>query len=337
MIIYVLAYAYSIFALLLFRNVFKPRLLYFIVTLVPLLVVLLRGLVGTDTQSYIDIIGLIDKDIDASVEIGFYLTTKFLLPFTSDALLITKILALWMFINFGLFFGKSKERIFVYTLLVMPLFFFDMYMNGLRYGVAYSFALLAYDQQQKKNNVRFLILIALAISFHISSIILVALMFANYLRYINGKSLIIIAAIIGAFTFFFKDRILLKLMQYSSIESPSALSGIMPLLIFILTVGLVIVSAKKQSVFFIISALCCAEILSFIMSRYSYMGMRIQFIIILVLFCKLPELIYLRLQACLVMLFISLLCFTGRYRNMADEYGNGPSPFMPYHYYWDVR
>lgn len=337
MIIYVLAYAYSIIALLLFRNVFKPRFLYFIVTLVPLFAVLLRGLVGTDTQSYIDIIGLIDKDIDASVEIGFYLTTKLLLIFTSDALLITKILALWMFINFGLFFGKSKERIFVYTLLVMPLFFFDMYMNGLRYGVAYSFALLAYDQQQKKNNVRFLILIALAISFHISSIILVALMFANYLRYINGKSLIIIAAIIGVFTFFFKDRILLKLMQYSSIESPSALSGIMPLLIFILTVGLVVVSAKKQSVFFIISALCCAEVLSFVMSRYSYMGMRIQFIIILVLFCKLPELIYLKLQACLVMLFISLLCFTGRYRNMADEYGNGPSPFMPYHYYWEVR
>lgn len=337
MIIYVLAYAYSILSLLLFRNLLKPKALYFLVTLVPLVVVLLRGLVGTDTQSYIDIIGLIDKDIDASVEIGFYLTTKFLLLFTNDALVITKIIALWMFINFGLFFGQNKERIYIYTLLVMPLFFFDMYMNGLRYGIAYSFALLAYDQQKKKNNLRFLMLIALAISFHISSIILVALLFANYLRYINGKSLIIIAVIVGAFTFFFKDRILLKLMQYSSIESPGALSGIMPLLIFILTVGLVVVSAKKQSVFFLICVLCFAEIFSFIMSRYSYMGMRIQFIIILVLFCKLPELIYFRLQAFLVMLFISLLCFTGRYRNMADEYGNGPSPFMPYHYYWEVK
>ncbi|AIR67128.1 EpsG family protein [Cedecea neteri] len=334
--IYIIGYVYSILSLLFFRNILKPSRLYFLITAIPLAIVLLRGHTGTDTQSYIDIIGLIEHGVDASVEIGFYIATKFLLMFTSDGLVITKILSLLMLINFGLFFGNSKERVFVYTLLIIPLFFFDMYMNGLRYGIAYSFALLAYDQQQKKNNIKFLLLVALAISFHISSIVVIALMFANYLRYLNTKALVVIAAITGLFIYFFKDRVLLKLAQYSTIESPGALSGVMPLLIFILTVGLVVVSARKQSAFFFVALLCGAELLSFIMSRYTYMGMRIQFVVILVLFCKLPEFIYFRLQAVLVLFFISLLCFTGRYRNMADEYGNGPSPFMPYHYYWDA-
>lgn len=218
----------------------------------------------------------------------------------------------------------------------MPLFFFDMYMNGIRYGVAYSFALLAYDQKQRNNNLKFLFLLALAILFHISSIIFIALMFSNYLRLINRKSLVIIIFITSIFFIFAKDRILLKLMLYSSIESPGSLSGIMPLVIFILTIAVIAVSAKKQPILFFIMMLCCAELLSFLLSRYTYMGMRIQFVVILVLFCKLPELIFLRLQTILLLFFVSLICFAGRYRNMADEYGRGPSPYMPYHYYWDA-
>ncbi|MDN2486125.1 EpsG family protein [Kosakonia sacchari] len=334
--IYTIGYIYSTFFYLLFFRHVKSKNLYYLASLVPIIIVLIRGFTGVDTVSYIYIFDQISAGYDANVEVGFYWLTRFMLTFTSDGLLILKVYAVVMFYFFATFFGKTPERASVYILLVMPLFFYDMYMNGIRYGLAYSIALVAYDQKLKSNNLLFVFFAILAFSFHVSSLIFLGLLFANYLKYLNLKSVTAITLLVGLFIYFFRDRVIVKLAQYSDIGSPEPLSGLMPLIIFLAVLLLVFVSAKKQPSFLLVFVLCVAELCAFVLSRYTYMGMRIQFIVILAFFCKLPEIILFKKQAIVLMLFISLLCFAGRYRNMVNEYGVGPSPFLPYQYYWDV-
>ncbi|MGJ0638832.1 EpsG family protein, partial [Xenorhabdus bovienii] len=233
-------------------------------------------------------------------------------------------------------FSKNLERSSIFCLCFLPFFFFDMTMNGIRYGLAYSLTLLAYDNYKNKLNIYFILYVSLALLIHISSILLVGLLLIDRINILKIKKTLLLTLITipTFFIFLFLDRILYKISFYSSQGSPSSISGLMPLIIFLLLYLIIIISNKKAIKSYYFPFLTIIQIFSFLLSGFTYMGIRIQFIILFALICKTSEYFKITKQNLILLLIIGALCFAGRYRNMIDEYGKGPSPFLPYTFYW---
>lgn len=306
------------------------------------LIVVLRGDVGTDTASYIQILDSIRELMNHGsliydeVEVGFNVTSAFILSLgyssRSAVLIISGFLCLLSIFAFT----RSRNDALVFSFLILPVFFYDMSMNGLRYGIAFCLVKIAIDAlEQRKNYLSALFLIC-ALSFHVSALILFSLLI---LRSINAKLIVVLflLGLLGGVVA--SDRLMLKLSVYSNLTSPGELSGLYPLLIFILIYLTSVFGSRKD--FWYLSLLLILEFLFFLMARFSYAGLRLQFLTLFALCCSVPSLGVMhgrwRQVFLLGLMLVGLLGFAGKLRNMNDGIGVGESPFLPYHFFWEAR
>lgn len=314
--------------------------LLFLCLIPAFFIVVLRGDVGTDTASYMRIIEGIsgesgDFNGNSEVEIGFELFSKVFLNFgfSSKAIVIAFSWAICVLIIFA--FSQTRDDVLIFALLVFPIFFYDMTMNGLRYGISFCLAKIAYDSIENDKKKTFAVMALLSISFHLSGFILLVLLMA---RKLNFKYLIAGGLFSGVLLLIFLDRLLFKFSSYGDIQSPGGLSGLAPLLLFaIIYISIVIMSFKDVMY---LTFLLLLEIVFFVLAKFSYAGLRFQFLTLFALLCTLPKCSVMRSQnrsifLCLVF-FIGVLGFVSKSRNMIDDI-SGESPFIPYQFFWERK
>lgn len=180
-----------------------------IVFLISLLIGLRDKSVGTDTKHYENIFyGLIHSDRWLRYEPGFEFFIRFLgnisdepkFLFVSVGLFITTI---YLFAYKYIIFSYRKNDAFIFlSFLLLSSWFLTFTTNGIRQGMSLSLLYLAIGLLSRSKNKRFLLLVILSLSFHLSS--LLAVPFVLFIRYLQKRrSLLVFLFIILSLGYLF--------------------------------------------------------------------------------------------------------------------------------------
>lgn len=309
----------------------------FLFSFIPaVLIVILRGLVGTDTYSYLSLFEQTKWDIEENIynlEFGFVLYLRlvnFLEVFPQKALnafsLITCIL---LYLNFS----KSRNAFIIFSSIIFPVFFYDMTMNGLRYGLAFALAVPFIAEPSKAilkfNKVKIYFILSL-LNHNSVLVFLVSKILLN----LNIKKFILGLMLFSSVLYYLQGYLLLKFNSYSDLSSPGALSGLQPLIIMFLLSLISSIFFKNK--FKRNAYLLAIQLLFYGITQFSYAGLRFQFVILffMMVFMINDENCSNYKVYISSLYLIGLVGFLLKARNMIDTYGIGSSPFLPYLFYW---
>lgn len=323
-------------------NLKSYRLFLSFFLLPAILIVILSGDVGTDKESYYSWIGnTFNGNMDKVVyEPGFKYFSYSLSFIEPDVFFIIPTIGLITSIFLILSYSSNKWQLLIFTFFIFPFFYYDMTMNGLRYGLSFALAsFAAYNlSKKKKNTLMFFVFSLLAISMQYSSFIIVFLIYLSQMKLKKIHILLFIVfgyALYSMLDFTYFDN---KVDVYKDISRPSGLSGIGPLLLFLIIFIFNWYLQKKLSIiFFIIFGL---EIISFIISLNSYSGLRFQNLVIFCLmlfiahFQKINDF---KKQYLILFFLIGCISISMKMRNFASEENLVDTPFLPYEFYWERR
>jgi hypothetical protein len=309
------------------------------------LLVVLRGNVGTDTFNYLNffrehrLLGYSNTKFEPGFEfLGLFFAECGIHERASIALIATLIT-----IVLCKLFSRSKEDMLLFSLIVFPIFYFDFTMNGIRYGLAFTISAVAIDSLYKNKYKKTYILSILAILFHYSSFLVILPFFMNYLK---RRYWVLILSLIGGFILLFPNLFNLvteylneKEFAYSTFFSPSILSGVAPLFLTFSLYLNFIINAKRYGRESIVHLIFIAEIVSFIIARYSYAGLRLQgaFLFAMIIFLKYNwKYIKNTKRYAVALLVISFMSFSVTVKNISSS-TRGNSPFLPYEFFWEAK
>jgi hypothetical protein len=308
-----------------------------------ILLAVLRGEVGTDTTVYLrnvqDIIQWGDRA--SSNEIGYELLVRACALLTSDPRVVIALLSFLAAILFFVMVHRWDKGRCILSLLIIPVWFFDFTMNGLRMGIAFPLAVIAVLQLKGKRVVLFYVLAIASISVQMTaSLLLLMLLVAHRGIKLSGRE-IIYGALIGISTlypayYYFGDRILFKLLDYSFMSSPTSLSGVGPLTISACACLFAIWICDRRHRFLGFVFLLMQLAFFFGISSFTYAGLRLQE---MVLFAQLLALSYWMIWPITKRRFgaVALLCCLlsmWSARNFVASSGD-PSAYIPYHFVWE--
>lgn len=326
----------------------KPTTAQSLIAFLPLIfVVCIRGNVGTDTATYITEVSLKLDGEDRPLgefEPGFEFVVGILGGILHNARAVVLMVAA---INAILFYVSLKKwggyRLIGAAILV-PGFFFDYTMNGLRAGMALPLCILAYVSWEDRRALRGVLWAALAVSVQMTSIVFLGLLLAYKLPFRFswrgvGFGLLMLAGCGALFATVFSERILAKVGLYEFAASPSALSGLAPLLIGVV-LALPFFDDVRSRAFRASLKLIALQFVFFELATLTYAGLRFQLLCLfaqaLVVQREFAPRRYSRsvLAACSILFFV--LCMSWKMRNFGDEQGIGESPYLPYEFFWQA-
>lgn len=338
MIYYTLPYILIVFASILSLKIkgSSYKYLFFMFFIPAVIIVTMRGMVGTDTYGYLSFFEQSKWDIKENyfnLETGFVIylqvVTYLGLQPQKSLNLFSLIICILIFINFS----KSKSAFIIFSSLIFPVFFYDMTMNGLRYGLAFILA-VPFILEPVKNMFKInknKIYIVLSILNHNS--VLTFIFFKMFIN-LNIKNFILGLLASTVVFYFLQDYLLLKFDSYAELESPSALSGVQPFVIMFLIAVVNSIFFKlntKRNIYLFVLQLCF-----YLVTQFTYAGLRFQFAVLfftMVLMVGDKDCRNYNYYIAIIYL-IGLLGFLLKMRNMLDTYGIGYSPFLPYVFYW---
>lgn len=303
-----------------------------------LLVVILSGDTGTDKSSYYVWIsytfnGNSDKIL---YEPGFKLLTYLLSLIYPHEYFIVPAIGFLTTLFLVLAFSESKWHLVIFAFLLFPFFYFDMTMNGLRYGLSFAISAFAAKQIVKGNTKMFILFGLLAVSMQYSSFVIVILVFLSQVKI--KKIFLLLLAVLGyaLINIFDLSYFNSKVDSYKELVRPSGISGLSPLLIFSLFFLLNKFLHKKiDFIFYIILVL---EILSFILSLSSYSGLRFQnlcIFVLLIFMAFFQKTLPINKKYIAFFLVLGVLSFSLKIRNFMTEEKGVTTPFLPYEFYWE--
>ena len=340
------------FAYLDIRKYLQPILLLGVLPM--LLLVSLRGSVGTDTAAYIRIVSDIKaNETGIGIEQGFVYLIKALLYITNDPMFVLVLIAL---ITTAVLFVASKyddRALFVLIVCIMPLFYLDMTMNGLRYGLSFAFAMLAMSKFYQHHLFLSVALGVVAVLFHVSGLLvflITALLADNKFEFIRWLKLITILLLVVLAQYYLVDTVNYlaevnmrygldakgKYTAYKSFTSPSWYSGLATLIISWLFIYVLHVGKKQDALlanhqFYILISL---TLLTFILAKFSYAGLRLQSVVLFTMLLMMqfkPRLAGIMDETIKKRMFVigclGVLVFV---KNLISTQGQGPSPFAPW-------
>ena len=215
-------------------------------------------------------------------------------------------------------------------------------MNTLRAGLAFALSAIAVDSLDRKKNLKFVVFALLSIFTQYSSflIILFFLVFKLEKKYLIG--LLVLVAIILTFGLsFFADNLSYlyhKQDAYKDIISPSGISGLAPLILFLLIFTSFVVYTFDTRSNALLILLLVFEVLSFLLAKISYAGLRFQllFLFALILLIKQEqELITNKRSFFKIMLILGLIGFVLTMRNITAINDDFEASFVPYQFFWE--
>ena len=348
MIYYIFPYIYSFLTALLIYSLRLKRIRWwhlFIIVLPGILLFALRGNVGTDTYFYL---GLLDDysrygESLARYEPGFELLGKTLAKTGLSPRFALATISIITTLLVCKAYSATKRQMLLLALVVFPLYFYDFTMNGIRYGLSFSLATIAIDKLYQKKNRAATIWSLLAFSVQYSSL-LVILPFVGGLikkKYVIVIGLILVLAFFGLPQYFgfIVDRIAGKQDAYSDIVAPSIFSGVAPLfIVFLMYVNFLRFHINKPYDK-LIHAIFLFEVLSFVLSKFTYAGLRFQgaFMYCMILYLKNhsdeidSEKIKKYIAGYVVISMLGIFLFI---KNISANVEGDLSPFIPYKFYW---
>lgn len=310
-----------------------------LVALLPAIIIaVISGDSGTDKAYYYSwIYNTFNGNFDKVVyEPGFKYLTFFIAQIYPSEYFVIPIVGVITSIFLILAFSSNKWHLLIFGFFLFPFFYYDMTMNGLRFGLSFAISAYAGKLVLEKKMKLFLIFGLIAVSMQYSSVIIIILMYFSQIKFkkIHLLLLIIIGyAINNILDFGYLDN---KADAYKDLTRPSGISGLSPLLLFLLIFFLNwFLNKKIKTIFFIIFAL---EIGSFILSLSSYSGLRFQnlFIFTLLIFVAFfQDLQTFKKRYLIFFILIGVMSFSMKVRNFMNEDRDVITPFLPYEFYWE--
>jgi hypothetical protein len=316
---------------------------FLILALMPLVgLSLLKGMVGGDTAFYHQSIDLIrsEDSLLQRFEPLFEVIALVLSQFTNSSTIVLGVVA--GMTTLLLFIGayKLERQPYFFALAIIPYFYLDMTMNGMRYGLAFSLVLWATLFFIRGSKIISYLIVIAAACVQLTSVLL-AIMFLSLVKP-RWRNLIL--GILGAtlVSLFFGEYVSSKIEDNQALIPESSLAGLAPFLLSVLILSTfwfdlsVRLVARYQMIL-----LAASSILFFTVTQFYYAGLRLQslnlFLIYLVLASILSKnKIQPERRTIIILFMISLLSAGFRLRNFYNDAGVGESPFVPYHFYWEI-
>ena len=334
-----------------------PYMLCVLATSPFIILMSLRGAVGTDIFNYISIIKhILMGNYLWTYEPGFFLYIKLVSYFTKDPLLLCIATGITTTTILLYSVKTSYQAQFVLLACIIPIFYLEMTMNTIRSGLSFSLAMLA-TSLFYRNRVKISLVIGLiSLSIHLSSLIIFLLTLISVdIKNINKKisaifiALVFISTIIAILLSLQNMQLNLanhrleniiqfitdKFHSYSNVKSPNIYSGL-PILGITLSVVYLIhkeESLCKESITKLTFNLATISVLSFLVAKFSYAGLRLQSAILFGLLINLQfnasfDQIVLKNKKSLMLIGAAgLLLFL---KDIALQNGEGSTPFIPW-------
>ena len=315
----------------------------FVILLPALLVAIFRGNIGVDTATYSRyFLDKINQTTESDkFEYGFEKIIDLFVFLNLNITGIFAVIAILTTITLSMTFSGSKNSAILLFLVFFPLFYVDSTMNALRYGLSFSIASLAVDFLIKKKLHFFVLASSIAISIQITSVVILA---SFLIARFNWKLILVLSVIISFFLSDISQSILPYLIDkkeaYSLSYSPSKLSGIFPLIFFIILYGLFVINVKSTKVFPEIHLFLILEVFSFILAKYSYSGLRFQLLFLYALIISIKNgFDFMKSnQTFFKSLFIlSILFFAVFIKNIVTVESDLDSKYLPYEFFWERK
>ena len=347
MIYYIIPYIFAVLSSIFFyfSNKKSSFLISFICLLPASFIVLFRGNVGTDTDVYLRFYRELIKntDYDPSFERGFTYLSKILVTLGLNEGQGVAAIGLLTIILLCICFSKNYDKLLIFTLLIFPTFFYDMTMNGLRYGLSFALTAIAVQNLYKKRRVIFIIISLMAFSIQSSSLFIFLIFFIGELPLkviVISLIVAIIAIYLSTFSIIDLDYFYGKQDMYKDFYSPDISSGLSPLIIFLSIYLTFLFFCKHESINVnkVIHVTLLLEILSFLLAKFSYAGLRFQmlFLFSLILFVSNNFNLFqdkIKIMYCFGLIGIISFIITIKHLNYSDD--DVVSPFLPYKFSWD--
>jgi len=339
---YIIAFIFFYAFLFLARYVSEYEPAFLVAGILPLaFLTAFRGDVGTDTFTYLDIIRATKDSTEiVSIEPFFYgLSSGLMFLFDNERVVLAIIGVLITLILFAASSKLEKSSV-VFGACIIPIFYQGMTMNGVRYGLSFSMILLATVFFSRGDRKSFFFIVLLAGLTHASGLILALFFYIFFEKKLKLYIFPLIFFVGGVFLFVFADIILTKLPYYIDFKSPSVFSGTSTLVLSLLAIYVLgdIEDSDFYSSFraFLIIFLVIS---SFILSKFSYAGLRLQSLVLFLIFLILQYQIAIKKISMhnrnyLILVFIGLLGLGFNFNNYMDEGFDGESPFIPYKFVW---
>lgn len=342
MLPYILVFAWSYFFVLIASKKGIYRFWPAVIGSLPLVfLAVFRGNVGTDTAAYIAMFEIFQSNPGAAlnVEPGFALLSLSLLDVFKDPRVVLGLLA---FLTSAVLFLFARRigNCYLFSLCLLPMFYQSMVMNGVRFGLSFALIALAIAMYLQGRRKLFFMLALLGGLIHTSGISLALLFYLveNRARY----TYLLVAAACIVVLLFADSFVFDKLSNYYDRASPSILSGVSTLVlslglicVFFLSAPLRMQYGKK------LMFLLGLTIFSFALAKISYAGLRVQalvlFLILMLLQYRITLLnVRLNVRSRVVVASCGLLGLAFNFGNYMAEEPSVASPFLPYHFVWQV-
>ncbi|MBV4454521.1 MULTISPECIES: EpsG family protein [Pseudomonas] len=321
---------------------YRTRLFSAVALLFLLFVSVFRGAVGTDTNTYETVVGrLMERLSWTGMEPGFVFMSWLLGELTGSAVIAVRLVSVIIFIILFLYlFRSDKNEKFLLLSYMLPAFVYQYTMNGLRIGIAAMLLLLAVQKIRKLQKLSGLALALSALMFHYSSLVSLIFIWASQARWARASNILIVpfaSAVVLAIFSVNGDYFSAKLLSYQGSESPSPFSGLGKIaVVLVLVVGVALSKLPRTERSKLIFLGTGFTVFFWMVSSISYAGLRF---LDLISFAY-PLAILLTYGRCqldfdraikIFLFFAGLIAVFSSYRNFVSEYGEGPSPFLPYH------
>lgn len=313
----------------------------FILLIFFTMVSVLRGDVGTDTNTYEFLVqGLSDNVDSGGMEPGFIGVSRILLGIFDSPVMVVRFFSL---IFFGLLFfyivRSNRNERFMFLAYIAPAFIYQYSMNVIRLGVASGLLILAaqyYDRRKMKASAAFAVS---AVLFHYSIMCSFAVIWLSQMRWSRVSTVlagVFFSALMLAVFYVNMDYFQLKLASYRGFNAPGESSGLSKLVVLLVLVLGVLFSnlPRPDKAKLSILGMGLGSFFWFL-SAYTYAGLR--FLDLLSFALPFAMLIsYNRNQLDFNLAIKTSLVLAGvvgalsAFKNFLSEDGVGPSPFLPY-------
>ena len=240
-------------------------------------------------------------------------------------------------------FSENYDKLLIFSLLIFPTFFYDMTMNGLRYGLSFALISIAVQNLYKRRRFIFIVISLMAFSIQSTSLFIFVLFFMSELKLkviVITFSLVIVILYFTTFSIINLDYFYGKQDIYKDFYSPDILSGLSPLIIFLLTYFTFLFFCKNElgNLNKVIHIILLLEILSFLLAKFSYAGLRFQMLFLFSLMLFVSNNINLLQSKTKIMYcfwFIGVISFLITVKHFNSNDDEVVSSFLPYKFYWD--
>ena len=302
-----------------------------------------RGAVGTDTNTYEFLLESVDPAaFSGGVEPLFMVSGWLFKTVTGSAVGAVRLFALVLFgvLFYFLLHSNRNERFFLLSFF-LPSFIYQYSMNTLRLGLASAVLLLVFQYIRRYRYSQRAALSIVALAFHYSSLFNLGFLLALRMRWTRWASMLGFAVFVVCallVVLLNNDYFLMKLNAYQQVASPGRFSGLSKVVLIAVMLLAVIASRMPRPDKFkllVLAVLLTAA--SFGLATVSYAGLR--FLDLLSFSLPLAVMVIYNDYELdfdwaikLGLSLVGLISVVASYRNYLQESGQGPSPFLPYHF-----